>query len=92
MTGNAHRPIGLAQLSLLNTAPPELVGVAARAGFDFVGVRVRPVTPSERRYELQPGSPMLRERWPGSRTRASAYGTSNSCFLTEATSATRGCG
>lgn len=61
MTGNAHRPIGLAQLSLLNTAPPELVGVAARAGFDFVGVRVRPVTPSERRYDLQPGSPMLRE-------------------------------
>lgn len=61
MTGNAHRPVGLAQLSLLNTAPPELVGVAAQAGFDFIGVRVRPVTPTERPYNLQPGSPMLRE-------------------------------
>lgn len=61
MTGNAYRPVGLAQLSLLNTAPPELVGVAAQAGFDFIGVRVRPVTPTERPYNLQPGSPMLRE-------------------------------
>jgi sugar phosphate isomerase/epimerase len=61
MTGNAHRPVGLAQLSLLNTAPPELVGVAAQAGFDFIGVRVRPVTQAERPYNLQPGSPMLRE-------------------------------
>ncbi|GAA1790285.1 TIM barrel protein [Pseudarthrobacter sulfonivorans] len=61
MTGNAHRPVGLAQLSLLNTAPPELVGIAAEAGFDFIGVRVRPVTPTERPYNLQPGSPLLRE-------------------------------
>ncbi|WP_285248359.1 TIM barrel protein [Pseudarthrobacter sp. efr-133-R2A-89] len=61
MNRNARRPIGLAQLSLLNTAPPRLVDVAAEAGFDFVGVRVRPVTPAERPYDLQPGSPMLRE-------------------------------
>ncbi|GAA4039071.1 sugar phosphate isomerase/epimerase [Arthrobacter methylotrophus] len=61
MTGNARRPVGLAQLSLLNTAPPELVGVAAQAGFDFIGVRVRPVTVTERPYDLQPGTPMLRE-------------------------------
>lgn len=61
MTGNAQRPVGLAQLSLLNTAPPELVGVAAQTGFDFIGVRVRPVTPTERPYNLQPGSPILRE-------------------------------
>lgn len=61
MTPNLPRPVGLAQLSLLNTAPPELVGIAAEAGFDFVGVRVRPVTPTERTYDLQPGSPLLRE-------------------------------
>lgn len=61
MTRTAHRSVGLAQLSLLNTAPPELVGVAAEAGFDFTGVRVRPVTPGERPYDLQPGTPMLRE-------------------------------
>ncbi|MDQ0616745.1 sugar phosphate isomerase/epimerase family protein [Arthrobacter globiformis] len=61
MTGNAQRPLGLAQLSLLNTAPPDLVAVAAQAGFDFIGVRVRPVTPAERPYDLHPGSPMLRK-------------------------------
>ncbi|MBT2551070.1 sugar phosphate isomerase/epimerase [Arthrobacter sp. ISL-65] len=56
-----RRQLGLAQLSLLNTAPPQLVAVAAQAGFDFIGARVRPVTPTERPYDLQPGSPMLRE-------------------------------
>jgi sugar phosphate isomerase/epimerase len=61
MTHNPPRLVGLAQLSLLNTAPPELVGIAAEAGFDFIGVRVRPVTPIERPYDLQPGSSMLRE-------------------------------
>jgi sugar phosphate isomerase/epimerase len=55
------RPIGLAPLSLLSTAPPDLVVVAAEAGFDFVGVRVRPVTAAERPYDLQPGTPMLAE-------------------------------
>jgi sugar phosphate isomerase/epimerase len=58
---SAPRPLGLAQLSLLNTAPPELVAIAADAGFDFIGARVRPVTPTERPYDLQPGSPMLKE-------------------------------
>lgn len=61
MTHTQPRPVGLAQLSLLNTAPPDLVGIAAQAGFDFIGVRVRPVTPTERPYDLQPGSPMLKE-------------------------------
>ncbi|MFJ6157728.1 sugar phosphate isomerase/epimerase family protein [Pseudarthrobacter sp. NPDC092184] len=61
MTPNPARHVGLAQLSLLRTAPPDLVGIAAQAGFDFVGVRVRPVTPAERPYDLQPGSAMLRE-------------------------------
>lgn len=61
MTHNTPRLLGLAQLSLLNTAPPELVGIAAEAGFDFIGARVRPVTPAERPYDLQPGSPVLKE-------------------------------
>ncbi|WP_087872658.1 sugar phosphate isomerase/epimerase family protein [Arthrobacter globiformis] len=55
------RLLGLAQLSLLNTAPPQLVAIAAEAGFDFIGARVRAVTPTERPYDLQPGSPMLKE-------------------------------
>lgn len=61
MTHGTRRPLGLAQLSLLNTAPPQLLGIAAAAGFDFIGARVRPVTAAERPYDLQPGSPMLRE-------------------------------
>ncbi|GHG55391.1 hypothetical protein GCM10012320_27220 [Sinomonas cellulolyticus] len=55
------RDVGLAQLSLLDTAPPDLVLLAAEAGFDFIGARVRPVTPGERPYDLQPGSPLLAE-------------------------------
>ena len=53
--------IGLAQLSLLRTAPPDLVVVAAGAGFDFIGARVRPVTAGEHPYDLQPGTPLLAE-------------------------------
>ncbi|MGW9405219.1 sugar phosphate isomerase/epimerase family protein [Arthrobacter sp. NPDC055585] len=57
-----HKPqVGLAQLSLLRTEPPRLVRIAAAAGFDFVGARVRQVTPAERPYDLAPGSPMFRE-------------------------------
>ncbi|WP_311215232.1 MULTISPECIES: FAD-dependent oxidoreductase [unclassified Arthrobacter] len=59
--GTPLRRLGLAQLSLVGTAPPDLVTIAAEAGFDFIGARVRPVTPTERPYNLQPGSPMLRE-------------------------------
>lgn len=55
------RLIGLAQLSLLSASPPQLVQHAADAGFDFVGIRVRPVTLDEVPYDVQPGSPMAAE-------------------------------
>lgn len=61
MTTPSRRQVGLAQLSLVGTAPPDLVTIAAEAGFDFIGARVRPVTATERAYDLQPGSPMLKE-------------------------------
>jgi sugar phosphate isomerase/epimerase len=54
-------PIGLAHLTLLSLTPPELVSVAAEAGFDFVGVRVKAVTAGERRYDMAPGSSLSRE-------------------------------
>ena len=38
------RAIGLEHLTLLEIAPPELVTLAAAAGFDTVGLRVCPVT------------------------------------------------
>lgn len=56
---NPTRQLGLAQLSLVATAPADLVRIAAHAGFDFIGARVRPVTATERPYNLQPGSEML---------------------------------
>lgn len=61
MTAASGRLIGLAQLSLLTATPPELVQYAAEAGFDFIGVRVRPVTDAEVPFNVQPGSRMLAE-------------------------------
>lgn len=58
---DAGREIGLAHLSLLHLDPAELVLVAAAAGFDFVGIRVRPATPTEVWPSMQPGSPASRE-------------------------------
>lgn len=55
------RHVGLAHLSLLDVDPPTMVELAARAGFDFVGLRVRAVTDVERPYDLQPGSPLINE-------------------------------
>lgn len=61
MTTRSGRELGLAQLAALTVAPPTLVELAAQAGFDFVGVRVRPVTDAETPFEVQPGTPMLAE-------------------------------
>lgn len=55
------RALGVAHLTLLSLTPPEVVMTAAEAGFDFVGLRVRAVTASERAYPMLPGSPMLAE-------------------------------
>ncbi|MGD7001981.1 sugar phosphate isomerase/epimerase family protein [Corynebacterium halotolerans] len=54
------RPLGLAALSLLSTPPDEFVRIAADAGFDFVGLRVRRVTDAEPDYDLSPGSALQR--------------------------------
>lgn len=61
MTTRSGRELGLAQLAALTVAPPTLVELAAQAGFDFVGVRVRPVTDAETPFDVQPGTPMLAE-------------------------------
>lgn len=55
------RPLGLAHLTLLTATPPELIEIAAASGYDFVGIRVRPVTTGERAFSMSPGSPMLLE-------------------------------
>jgi sugar phosphate isomerase/epimerase len=56
----APRPLSLAHLTLFDVAPPELVTVAAAAGFGWVGIRI---TPSRQgpAYPMEPGSLMLRD-------------------------------
>jgi sugar phosphate isomerase/epimerase len=53
--------IGLEHLTLLGVSPPDLVTVAATAGFDSVGLRISPAADGERRWPVRPGSPMLAE-------------------------------
>jgi len=55
------RVIGLEHLTLLGVPPPDLVTVAAEAGFGAVGLRVSPATDGERPWPMDPGSPMLAE-------------------------------
>ncbi|GGC97355.1 hypothetical protein GCM10011512_25450 [Tersicoccus solisilvae] len=50
------REIGIAHLSLLHLDPADLVTVAATAGYDFVGIRVRGATPAEDIPDQSPGS------------------------------------
>jgi sugar phosphate isomerase/epimerase len=58
------RPISLAHLTVLDATPPELVGVAAAAGFRAIGIRLT-ATPSvgvpPYTDEMLRGGPMLRE-------------------------------
>lgn len=56
-----RRPVGLAPLSILGTPPPDVVDIAADAGFDFVGLRLQPVTDTEPAFPLSPGSALLAE-------------------------------
>jgi len=52
---------GLEHLTLLGVSPPDLVTVAAEAGFDSVGLRISPAADGERPWPIGPGSPMLAE-------------------------------
>lgn len=55
-----HR-YSLAHLSALMLTPPQLIEAAAQAGYDFVGLRINRVTPSEPLYPLADDSRMMRE-------------------------------
>jgi sugar phosphate isomerase/epimerase len=52
---------GLEHLTLLGVSPPDLVTLAAQAGFDAVGLRISPATDGERPWPMAPGSAMLAE-------------------------------
>jgi hypothetical protein len=55
-------PISLAHLTVLDTTPPELVSVAAAAGFPTIGIRLT-ATPSVGvpPYDILSDGPVLRE-------------------------------
>src|SRR6185369_10511759 len=59
---SAARPVSLAHLTVLDTTPPELVMVAAAAGFRTIGIRLT-ATPSVGvpPYDMLREGPMLRE-------------------------------
>ena len=62
MTGTPRRQISLAHLTVLDTTPPELVTVAAAAGFATIGIRLT-ATPSVGipPYDILSDGPVLRE-------------------------------
>jgi sugar phosphate isomerase/epimerase len=55
----AGRELSLEHLTLLDVAPPDLVTLAADAGFDSVSLRISPATPGEQPWPITLGSPML---------------------------------
>src|SRR5262245_39918349 len=59
----------LAHLTLLQCSPPDLIEVAARAGFDYVSLRAIPVTPNEPKYPFGEDKNLLQ------RTKAALAGT-----------------
>ncbi|GHE22214.1 sugar phosphate isomerase/epimerase family protein [Halomonas urumqiensis] len=56
----SRHPYSLAALTVLELSPPEMVETAARAGYDFVGLRPIPATPDEPSFPLLSDPALLR--------------------------------
>jgi sugar phosphate isomerase/epimerase len=56
-----RRTLSLAALSVIECALPDLVEVAAQAGFDAVGLRLLPARPTDVRHPIVGDTPMRRE-------------------------------
>lgn len=54
-------PLSLPHITMLDLTPPQLVKVAAAAGFRHVGIRLQPALPGEERFPMLGDAPMLRE-------------------------------
>jgi sugar phosphate isomerase/epimerase len=55
------RLIGLAALTVLELSPPDMVSCAAEAGFDRIGLRLLPATPTEVQHAMVGDTPLVRE-------------------------------
>ena len=51
----------LAHLTVLSLTPPQVVDVAARTGYRYVGLRMTRVTPDEVLYDLARDRSLMRE-------------------------------
>ena len=60
MPNPASPRFSLAALTVLELSPPEMVAVAAEAGYDAVGLRLIPATPEERHFPLVNDRDLLR--------------------------------
>ena len=56
--------VGIGHLTMLDTAPPDWVSLAYKAGFDAVGIRAAAIGPTEEEWPIRTGSPMLAETLP----------------------------
>lgn len=56
-----NRKIGIAPMTILELSPPEMVSVAAKAGYDFVGLRLVNATEQEPVRETIGVTPLIRE-------------------------------
>lgn len=57
----SKRLIGMAPLSVLGTEPVDFIQAAAKTGFDFIGLRTRPVTTTEKDLNLLHNNPRMKE-------------------------------
>jgi len=56
-----ERVFSLAALTVLELSPPEMVEVAARAGYNHVGLRLVPATPEEHHFPLMGDAGLRRQ-------------------------------
>ena len=56
-----HPEFSLAHLTVLGLPPPDMIAVAAQAGYEFVGLRANAVTSDEPRHPLHQDAGLLRE-------------------------------
>lgn len=56
-----QRPLSLAALTVLELSPPEIVSIAAEAGYSHVGLRLIPATPEEASHAMIGDTHAVRE-------------------------------
>lgn len=61
MTSNTQRPLSLSALTVLELTPPQMVDCAAKAGYQYVGLRLAPATDTEVHHHFIADTPLRRE-------------------------------